>query len=121
MDGHGVASTYFTKLQAFKKSDEDRNALVEELIQAYEELKMKYEEQSIDFEDAKKSRRDHQKEARLLKSSIVRMEHGDRCRQLLMSPSNLTTLSLLSSTATAPSSKTPVRDIILKFREEEVY
>lgn len=50
MNGNPPQS-YAARLEAFRKSDEERDKLVAELIQKYEELKVKYEEQQDDYQN----------------------------------------------------------------------
>lgn len=42
---------YSARLQAFRKSDEDRDLLVTNIIKKYEELKFKYDEKHDDYQN----------------------------------------------------------------------
>lgn len=42
---------YSARLQAFRKSDEERDALVTEIIQKYEQLKLQYDEKHDDWQN----------------------------------------------------------------------
>lgn len=44
-------SNYSERLEAFRKSDEERDQLVAELIQKYDELKVKYDERHDDWQN----------------------------------------------------------------------
>lgn len=57
MNGHTTPSDYAARLEAFRKSDSDRDALVEELIKNYETLKLKYDQKCDDYNNEVESRR----------------------------------------------------------------
>lgn len=76
MNGSISTSSYASRLEAFRKSDDDRNALVEELIKAYEDLKKKHERLSDDYENEVSSRRMHQSKAKDLEMSLVQQKQA---------------------------------------------
>ena len=76
MNGSLKTSSYAARLDAFRRSDEDRNALVEELIKAYEDLRTRHEQLSDDYEDAVSSRRMHQSKVKDLEMSLVQQKQA---------------------------------------------
>ncbi|KAH9828890.1 C-x8-c-x5-c-x3-h type zinc finger protein, partial [Teratosphaeria destructans] len=57
LNGHAEPSSYIQRLDAFRKSDAERDALVAEIIQKYDELRAKYEEKCDDYHNEVESRR----------------------------------------------------------------
>ncbi|KAF2772936.1 hypothetical protein EJ03DRAFT_286542 [Teratosphaeria nubilosa] len=57
MNGHTGPPSYNERLDAFRKSDAERDALVGEIIQKYEELRTKYDEKCDDYHNEVESRR----------------------------------------------------------------
>ena len=57
MNGHSAPSSYLDRLEAFRKTDADRDALVAEVIRNYEELQHKYAEKCDDYNNEVQSRR----------------------------------------------------------------
>jgi hypothetical protein len=57
MLGQIDTSDYLGRLEVFRKSDAERDALLQEVVQAYEALKIQYEEQTADYNNEKDSRR----------------------------------------------------------------
>ena len=63
MNGHANHSSYGDQLEAFRKSDAERDALVAEVIRKYEELQLKYAEKCDDYSNEVESRRMWQSKA----------------------------------------------------------
>nr|OQO22478.1 hypothetical protein B0A51_10110 [Rachicladosporium sp. CCFEE 5018]OQO25470.1 hypothetical protein B0A51_07339 [Rachicladosporium sp. CCFEE 5018] len=61
MNGHMDDLT--DRLEAFRESDRERDALVTDLIKKYADLQEKYREKCDDYDDAVESRRTHQRNA----------------------------------------------------------
>ena len=76
MNGRITPSSYAARLEAFRKSDEDRNALVEELIKAFEDLKQKHEDLSDDYANEVASRRRHQASVKELEMSLMQQKQA---------------------------------------------
>jgi hypothetical protein len=58
MNGHsGALVDYTSRLESFRKSDAERDALVTELLQRFEELQVKYHEKADDYNNEVESRR----------------------------------------------------------------
>ena len=57
MNGHTTPSSYLDRLEAFRKTDAERDALVAEVIRNYEELQLKYAEKCDDYSNEVESRR----------------------------------------------------------------
>ena len=57
MNGHTPSSLCKEKLEAFRKSDAERDSLVEEVLRKYEELQLKFIEKSDDYDNEVESRR----------------------------------------------------------------
>ena len=57
MNGHATLSTYTQRLEAFRKTDAERDAFVAELVRSYEELQLKYSEKCDDLSNEVESRR----------------------------------------------------------------
>ena len=49
MNGHATPPSYLERLEAFRNSDAERDALVAEVLRKYEELKLKYDEKCDDY------------------------------------------------------------------------
>jgi uncharacterized coiled-coil DUF342 family protein len=65
------STSYAERLQAFRKSDEERDLLVTEIIQKYDELKLKYDEKHDDWQNEQASRRLWQEKFRNSEQSLV--------------------------------------------------
>ena len=57
MNGHTTPSSYVGRLEAFRKTDAERDALVAEVVRQYEELQLKYAEKCDDYNNEVESRR----------------------------------------------------------------
>ena len=57
MNGRTIIPSYAEKLDGFRRSDEERDALIAEIIRDYEELQLKYAEKCDDFNNEVESRR----------------------------------------------------------------
>ena len=65
MNGHSNSSSYYSeRLEAFRQSDADRDALVAEVIRKYEEIQLKYDEKCDDYNNEVESRRMWQTKAK---------------------------------------------------------
>lgn len=64
MNGHILPSAYKERLDRFKKSDAEREDMLEEIIRNYESLKQEYEEKCDDYNNEVESRRLWQNKAR---------------------------------------------------------
>jgi hypothetical protein len=62
MNGH--AESYLDRLQAFRESDKERDALVSDLIKKYQDLQTKYDEKCDDYDNEVESRRIWQSNAK---------------------------------------------------------
>ncbi|EME42490.1 hypothetical protein DOTSEDRAFT_73356 [Dothistroma septosporum NZE10] len=69
-------SPYAARLEACRRSDDDRNALVEELIKAFEDLKQKHEDLSDDHASEVASRRRHQAMVKELETTLVQQRQA---------------------------------------------
>lgn len=56
-------SSYTARLEAFQKSDEERNALFKDLVDQYKQLKERYDEKQGDYDNELASRRMWQQRA----------------------------------------------------------
>lgn len=65
------SSNYSERLQAFRKSDEERDQLVTEIIQKYDELKLKYDERHDDWQNEVASRRMWQSKAQSSEQALI--------------------------------------------------
>ena len=63
MNGHTTQPSYIDRLEGFRKTDAERDALVAEVIRNYEELQMKYKETCDDLYNEIESRRMWQSKA----------------------------------------------------------
>ena len=63
MNGHVNGTSYGDQLEAFRKSDTERDALVAEVIRKYEELQLRYAEKCDDYSNEVESRRMWQSKA----------------------------------------------------------
>jgi hypothetical protein len=57
MNGHIDVPDYAERLEAFRRSDSERDALVAEVLQKYQELHRKYTEKCDDYSNEVESRR----------------------------------------------------------------
>ncbi|EMD00486.1 hypothetical protein BAUCODRAFT_20579 [Baudoinia panamericana UAMH 10762] len=65
MNGHSTAiMPYADRLKAFRKSDEERDSMIAEILRNYEELQLKYNEKCDDYNNEIESRRMWQSKAR---------------------------------------------------------
>ena len=85
-DDDELSDIYLARLDAFRKSDQDRNDMVQELIIKYNNLKQLYEHKEAEYESERETRLMWQKTAK---------EHDSELRQLKLvtvggSPSSLT-------------------------------
>lgn len=65
MNGHANSSSYYSdRLESFRQSDAERDALVTEVIRKYEELQLKFNEKCDDYNNEVESRRMWQAKAR---------------------------------------------------------
>lgn len=69
-----VVSRLSERLESFRQSDAERDALVAEVITAYEDLKLKFSEQQDDYDNEKKSRRFWQNRVSTLEQSLTDLE-----------------------------------------------
>lgn len=70
MNGHSVVPSYLERLEAFRRSDAERDSLVAELLRGNEELQIKYTEKCDDYNDAVHSRRMWQSKASLVERQL---------------------------------------------------
>ena len=63
MNGHTTLSSYVDRLETFRKTDAERDALVAEVLRNYEELQIKYKETCDDLNNEVESRRMWQSKA----------------------------------------------------------
>lgn len=73
MNGTLTPSDYGDRLEAFRKSDAERDALVAEVLRNYEDLQLKYVEKCHDFDNEQESRRLWQGKAKT--NEIALAEH----------------------------------------------
>ena len=73
LNGSTEPPDYLARLSAFRKSDQERDALVEEIIHKYQELQLIYEQKCDDYSNEVESRRNWQGKA--AKSERALMEH----------------------------------------------
>ena len=71
MNGHTTPSSYVDRLEAFRKTDAERDALVAEVIRNYEELQLKYAEKCDDYKNEVESRRMWQSKASTHERSLM--------------------------------------------------
>lgn len=71
MNGHTTTLSYAGRLEAFRKSDTERDALVAEVIRNYEELQLKYAEKCDDYSNEVESRRMWQTKATSNERALV--------------------------------------------------
>jgi len=64
MNGHQPPISYTERLEAFRKSDADRDDMVSEIIRSYEGLKLQFAEKCDDYNNEVESRRLWQTKAR---------------------------------------------------------
>ncbi|KAK5711186.1 hypothetical protein LTR17_018534 [Elasticomyces elasticus] len=77
MNGH--ASTimdYATRMGTFRKSDNERDAMVTELLQEFEELQLKYTEKCDDYNNEVESRRMWQTKARTTEVALTQQKQA---------------------------------------------
>jgi len=70
MNGHTTAMSYAERLEGFRKSDADRDAMVTEVIRNFEELQLKYHEKCDDYNNEVESRRMWQSKARTSEQAL---------------------------------------------------
>lgn len=63
MNGHSNHTSYAERLEAFRRTDTERDALVAEVIRKYEELELKFAEKCDDYNNEVESRRMWQNKA----------------------------------------------------------
>ena len=79
MNGHGPPTSYAERLNAFRKSDSDRDDMVNEVIRQYEELKLKYDEKCDDYHNEVESRRLWQSKAREHEGALREQRQASVC------------------------------------------
>ena len=89
MNGH--TETYLDRLQSFRESDKERDALVSDLIKKYQDLQTKYDEKCDDYDNEVESRRTWQSSARdssrelvTLRQASVRLCTNHQCALLVL-------------------------------------
>ena len=85
MNGHANHTSYADRLEAFRKSDTERDALVAEVIRKYEDLQLKFVEKCDDYNNEVESRRMWQNKA----SSHERALAEHRQASVSAPPSNI--------------------------------
>lgn len=70
MNGQAATSSYLERLEAFRKADTERDAMVAEVIRKYEELKSRYNDKCDDLNNEVESRRMWQGKAREHESAL---------------------------------------------------
>jgi len=90
MNGHATPASYRERLDAFRRSDADREDMVNEVIRKYEELKMQYDEKCDDYHNEVESRRLWQSKAREHESAL-REQRQVSVRQLFTSVQSIYT------------------------------
>ena len=90
MNGHANQASYADRLEAFRKSDTARDALVAEVIRKYDELQLKYAEKSDDYNNEVESRRMWQSKASSHERALA--EHKQASVRTL--PSNIPSLGV---------------------------
>lgn len=68
-----ASDAYLTRLAAFRQSDQDRNDMVQELLEKYNDMKHLYEEKAAEYDSERETRMMWQKAAK---------EHDSQLRQL---------------------------------------
>jgi hypothetical protein len=71
-----------TRLEAFRKSDEERNALFDDLVNQYKALKIKYDEKAGDYDNELASRRMWQQRASSSEQALSTHKQQSVCFQL---------------------------------------
>jgi len=87
MNGHSApSSSYEDRLQGFRRSDQERDALVTELITKYAELQTRYDEKCGDYENEVESRRTWQNNAKMYEREMVSMKQASvwKLKRILM-------------------------------------
>jgi hypothetical protein len=80
MNGHANHSSYYAdRLEAFRKSDAERDALLVEVIRKYEELQLKYAEKCDDFSNEVESRRMWQSKASSHERALAEHKQASVC------------------------------------------
>lgn len=64
MNGHSAAMGYAERLEAFRKSDAERDEMVAEIIRNYHQLQLQYGEKCDDYNNEVESRRMWQSKAK---------------------------------------------------------
>ena len=71
MNGHsGTLDSYTERLEGFRRSDAERDALVAELIKNYAALQLKYDEKCEDYNNEVESRRSWQSKFRTSEQAL---------------------------------------------------
>ena len=76
MNGTMDLANYQDRLSAFRASDQERDALVTELITKYERLQAKYDEKCDDYENEVESRRTWQNNAKAAEREMVTLRQA---------------------------------------------
>lgn len=76
MNGHSALGSYQERLEAFRRSDAERDALVTELITKYEELQARYDEKCGDYENEVESRRTWQNAAKSSEREMIALRQA---------------------------------------------
>ncbi|KAK3115013.1 hypothetical protein LTR53_006098 [Teratosphaeriaceae sp. CCFEE 6253] len=72
MNGHAITPVDYTaRLESFRRSDSERDALVTDLLQKFEELQIRYNEKSDDLASEIETRRMWQGKARVSESALT--------------------------------------------------
>ena len=79
MNGELVLDNFEDRLEAFRQSDAERDALVTELIRSYQDIKLKYEEKDDDYKNEVASRRIWQSKASLNERALNEQRQATVC------------------------------------------
>jgi antirestriction protein len=87
MNGTAIPSSgYLDRLEEFRRSDRERDALVEEIIKNYEALRLRYDEKVDDYNNEVESRRMWQAKAKECQTSLAELKQASVSSKRVLPP-----------------------------------
>ncbi|KAK1765606.1 hypothetical protein QBC33DRAFT_454409 [Phialemonium atrogriseum] len=80
---NGNVESYLHRLEAFRRADFERDAMLAELVKSYHDLHVQYQQKCIDYEDAVESRRSWQSKATQSSRDLGEIQRANESNQFI--------------------------------------